>query len=89
MRHGLGRVEFGWFAQIRTMGVQVGFRSGTGSNVAGRRMRSHEEKTTAEVHDYHDERTGVLAAALAKRAPGYIGLGFPDPRRLALTPSAR
>jgi hypothetical protein len=32
---------------------------------------------TAEVHDYHDERTGVLAAALAKRAPGYIGLGFP------------
>jgi hypothetical protein len=25
---------------------------------------------------------------LAKRAPGYSGLGFPDPRRLALTPSA-
>ena len=23
-----------------------------------------------------------------ERAPGYIGLGFPDPRRLALTPSA-
>ena len=54
----------------------------------GRILRSHDTKATAEVHDYHDERTGVLAAALAKRAPGYIGLGFPDPRRLALTPSA-
>ncbi|MGH3287928.1 MAG: hypothetical protein ACRDPD_25070 [Streptosporangiaceae bacterium] len=51
-------------------------------------MRSHENKTTAEVHDYLDERTGVLAAMLAKRAPGYTGLGFSDPRRLALTPSA-
>jgi antitoxin (DNA-binding transcriptional repressor) of toxin-antitoxin stability system len=28
----------------------------------------HESKTTAEVHDYLDERTGVLAAMLAKRA---------------------
>jgi hypothetical protein len=44
-------------------------------------------KTTAEIHDYHDARTGVLAASLAKRAPGYISLGFPDPRHLALTPS--
>lgn len=34
------------------------------------------------------ERTGVLAAMLAKRAPGYTGLGFADPRRLTLTPSA-
>jgi hypothetical protein len=25
---------------------------------------------------------------LAKRAPGYTGLGFTDPRKLALTPSA-
>jgi len=25
----------------------------------------------------------VLAAALAKRAPGYTSLGFPDPRKLA------
>jgi len=55
----------------------------------GRIMRSEEKKTTAEVHDYHDERVGVLAAALAKRAPGYLGLGFPDPRRLAPTPSAK
>ena len=51
-------------------------------------MRSHESKTTAEVHHYVDERTGVLAAMLAKRAPGYTSLGFPDPRRTALTPSA-
>jgi hypothetical protein len=54
----------------------------------GRILRSHENKTTADVHDYLDERTGVLAAMLAKRAPGYTGLGFPDLRRLALTPSA-
>ena len=54
----------------------------------GRILRSHENKTTAEVHDYLDERTGVLAAMLAKRAPGYTGLRCPDPRRLTLTPSA-
>jgi hypothetical protein len=45
----------------------------------GRILRAHENKTTAEVHDYLDERTGVLAAMLAKLAPGYTGLGFPDP----------
>jgi superfamily II DNA or RNA helicase len=61
---------------------------GSLTQYAGRILRSHENKTTAEVHDYLDERTGVLAAMLAKRAPGYTGLGFPDPRRLALTPSA-
>ena len=33
-------------------------------------------------------RTGVLAAMLANRARGYTSLGFPDPRRTALTPSA-
>lgn len=38
-------------------------------------------KTTAEVHDYHDVLTGILASSLAKRAPGYRKLGFPDPRR--------
>ena len=32
--------------------------------------------------------TLFLAAMLAKRTPGYAGLGFSDPRRLALTPSA-
>jgi predicted transcriptional regulator len=31
-------------------------------------------KTTAEIHDHHDEHTIVLAAALAKRAPVYTGL---------------
>ena len=47
----------------------------------GRILRVHPGKDTAEVHDYHDARTGVLASSLAKRAPGYIRLGFPDPRR--------
>jgi superfamily II DNA or RNA helicase len=61
---------------------------GSLTQYAGRILRSHENKITAEVHDYLDERTGVLAAMLAKRAPGYTGLGFPDPRRTALTPSA-
>jgi superfamily II DNA or RNA helicase len=47
---------------------------------AGRVMRPHPGKTTAEVHDYHDAATPVLASSLAKRAPGYTSLGFPDPR---------
>jgi superfamily II DNA or RNA helicase len=47
---------------------------------AGRILRAHPGKTTAEVHDYHDAATPVLAASLAKRAPGYTSLGFPDPR---------
>ena len=55
---------------------------------AGRILRSCPGKTTAEIHDYHDVRTGVLAASLAKRAPGYTSIGFPDPRRLSLTPSS-
>jgi superfamily II DNA or RNA helicase len=55
---------------------------------AGRILRQHDGKTTAEVHDYHDELTGVLASSLAKRAPGYTSLGFPDPRKLPCTPSA-
>jgi superfamily II DNA or RNA helicase len=61
---------------------------GSLTQYVGRILRSHENKTTAEVHDYLDERTGVFAAMLAKRAPGYTGLGFPDPRRIAFTPSA-
>jgi superfamily II DNA or RNA helicase len=48
---------------------------------AGRILRAHPGKSTAEVHDYHDVLTGVLASSLAKRAPGYVSLGFPDPRR--------
>jgi len=47
----------------------------------GRILRAHPGKGTAEVHDYHDIATGVLAASLSKRAPGYASLGFPDPRR--------
>jgi hypothetical protein len=31
----------------------------------------------------------VIAATLGKSAPGYTSLGFPDPRRLALTPSSQ
>ena len=44
---------------------------------AGRILRAYPGKETAEVHDYHDVKMPVLAAALAKRAPGYLGLGFP------------
>jgi superfamily II DNA or RNA helicase len=61
---------------------------GSLTQYVGRILRSHENKTTAEVHDYLDERTGVFAAMLAKRAPGYTNLGFPDPRKAGLTPSA-
>ena len=46
----------------------------------GRILRPYPNKTTAEVHDYHDTHVGVLASSLAKRAPGYTSLGFPDPR---------
>jgi superfamily II DNA or RNA helicase len=49
---------------------------------AGRIMRPYPGKTTAEVHDYHDVATGVLASSLTKRAPGYTSLGFPDPRHV-------
>jgi superfamily II DNA or RNA helicase len=56
---------------------------------AGRILRTYPGKTTAEIHNYHDTATGVLAASLAKRAVGYTSLGFPDPRRLPLTPSHR
>jgi superfamily II DNA or RNA helicase len=49
---------------------------------AGRILRTHPGKTTAEVRDYHDVGTGVLASSLAKRAPGYVSLGFTDPRKL-------
>jgi hypothetical protein len=54
---------------------------GSLTQYVGRILRSHENKTTAEVHGYLDERTGVLAAMLAKRAPGYAGLGFPTRAR--------
>ena len=47
----------------------------------GRVTRPYHSKTTATVHDYHDERTPVIASSLNKRAPGYIKMGFPDPRK--------
>jgi superfamily II DNA or RNA helicase len=56
---------------------------------AGRILRNYPGKETAEVHDYHDVGTGVLAATLAGRASGYTSLGFPDPRRITPAPSAR
>ncbi len=46
----------------------------------GRILRPYPGKVTAEVHDYHDLREGVLASSLAKRVSGYVSLGFPDPR---------
>jgi superfamily II DNA or RNA helicase len=55
----------------------------------GRILRPHPGKTIAEVHDYHDPLTGVLASSLAKRAAGYTSLGFPDPRVHASTASRR
>ncbi|HJQ47005.1 MAG TPA: DEAD/DEAH box helicase [Amycolatopsis sp.] len=48
---------------------------------AGRVLRPYPGKTTAEVHDYHDTLTGVLASSLNKRAPGYRSLAFPDPTK--------
>jgi superfamily II DNA or RNA helicase len=48
----------------------------------GRITRPHAAKTTATVHDYHDELTPVIASSLRKRAPGYTKLGFPDPKTL-------
>jgi superfamily II DNA or RNA helicase len=54
----------------------------------GRVLRPYPGKATAEVHDYHDVGTGVLASSLAKRAPGNVGLGFPDPRTLRPVPSS-
>jgi superfamily II DNA or RNA helicase len=47
----------------------------------GRVSRPYPAKTTATVHDYHDDLTPVIASSLKKRAPGYVKMGFPDPRR--------
>jgi len=55
---------------------------------AGRILRTHPGKTTAEIHDYHDVATPVLASSLTRRAPGYTSLGFPDPRHTGPTPPA-
>jgi superfamily II DNA or RNA helicase len=47
----------------------------------GRVLRAYPGKEHAEVHDYHDVDTPVVAKSLARRAPGYVRLGFSDPRR--------
>ncbi|MCA2241589.1 DEAD/DEAH box helicase [Mycobacterium sp. WUMAC-067] len=49
----------------------------------GRVTRPYPSKTTATVHDYHDELTPVIASSLKKRAPGYLKMGFPDPRKVS------
>jgi superfamily II DNA or RNA helicase len=49
---------------------------------AGRITRPYPGKPRAVIHDYWDHLTPVLASSLAKRAPGYVSLGFPDPRKL-------
>jgi hypothetical protein len=36
---------------------------------AGRILRPYDGKATAEVHDYHDELTGVLASSLGQARP--------------------
>jgi superfamily II DNA or RNA helicase len=63
------------------LAAPITFKNRLVQNV-GRIIRPHPGKTTATVHDYHDELTPVLASSLRKRAPGYTKLGFPDPRKL-------
>ncbi|MDG4762507.1 DEAD/DEAH box helicase family protein, partial [Solwaraspora sp. WMMD406] len=46
---------------------------------AGRVIRAAPGKDTAEVHDYHDPATPILAASLPRRMPGYRTLGFTTP----------
>jgi superfamily II DNA or RNA helicase len=43
---------------------------------AGRVIRAAPGKDTAEVHDYHDRATPILATSLPRRMPGYRTLGF-------------
>ena len=42
---------------------------------AGRVIRAAPGKQVAEVHDYHDRATPILAASLQRRMPGYRALG--------------
>jgi superfamily II DNA or RNA helicase len=43
---------------------------------AGRVVRLAPGKEVAEVHDYHDATTPMLAVSLQRRMPGYRALGF-------------
>ena len=60
------------------LAAPVGYK-GSVVQWAGRILRAYPGETTAEIHDYHDVRTPVFAASLARRAPGYTHLGFPNP----------
>ena len=56
---------------------------------SGPNRAPYDGKVTAEVHDYHDELTGVLASSLAERAPGYTSRRpASDPSR-PVTPAIR
>ncbi len=46
---------------------------------AGRVIRAAPGKDLAEVHDYHDPATPILAVSLQRRMPGYRALGFVKP----------
>jgi superfamily II DNA or RNA helicase len=46
---------------------------------AGRILRAHPGKTTAEVHDYHNINTGVLASSLANARPTTSASASPPP----------
>lgn len=46
---------------------------------AGRVIRAAPGKDVAEVHDYHDPATPILAVSLQRRMPGYRALGFVKP----------
>ncbi|MDI6097243.1 hypothetical protein QLQ12_01290 [Actinoplanes sp. NEAU-A12] len=46
---------------------------------AGRVIRAASGKDVAEVHDYHDPATPILAVSLQRRMPGYRALGFVRP----------
>jgi len=43
---------------------------------AGRVIRAAPGKHVAEVHDYHDSATPIIAVSLQRRMPGYRTLGF-------------
>lgn len=47
---------------------------------AGRVLRAHPGKDTAEVHDFFDSDVPVLAASYERRKPGYRALGFLTPK---------
>jgi hypothetical protein len=49
----------------------------------GRVIFPYPSKTTATVHDYHDGLTPVIASSLKKRTPGYLKMGFPNPRKMS------